>query len=114
MKKTTWILSILSAGLIALSGVGCKKESASRQPQTLQDGIAQLRTALATANPQVQSNLYNGVVYGVRYGKYMDTLVALDQIASDSSLNDAQKKAVNDMIEMVKKTMNSAPAAPAQ
>jgi len=114
MKKTAWILSILTAGLMLFSGVGCKKETASRQPQTLQDGIAQLRTALASASPQAQSNLYSGVIYGVRYGRYMDALVALDRIASDPSLNDAQKQAVSNMVDMVKQAMTNAPAAPGQ
>ena len=110
MKKATWILSILAAGLVAFSGAGCKKETASRQPTTIQDGMTQLRTALSGANAQVQSNLYNVVVYGIRYGRYMEALVGLDRIASDPSLNDVQKKAVNNAIELVKQAMTNAPA----
>lgn len=112
MKKTTWILSVLAAGVVAFSGAGCKKESAARQPQTIQDGVAQLRQVLNTANAQVQSNLYSGVVYAIRYGRYMDALVSLDQIVNDPSLNDTQKKAVSNTIDLVKQAMTQAPAAP--
>jgi hypothetical protein len=113
MKKTSWIICILTAGLIAFSGVGCKKQAASGQPQTLQDGVAQLRKALVGANAQVQSNLYSGVDYGIRYGKFMDALAAMDQITSDPSLNDAQKKAANNVIQLLQQAITNAPAAPA-
>jgi hypothetical protein len=73
-----------------------------------------LRTVLASASPQVQSNLYSGVVYAMRYGKYMDALVSLDQIANDPSLKEPQKKAVNDEIQLVKQAMANAPGAPAK
>ena len=105
---------MVAAGLVAFSGVGCKKESASGKPQTIEEGVAQLRQVLVNANPQVQSTLYSGVAYNIRYGKNMDALMALDQIVNDASLNEAQKKAVSNVIQLVQQSLANAPAAPAR
>ncbi|HWX20612.1 MAG TPA: hypothetical protein VN578_12000 [Candidatus Binatia bacterium] len=102
MKKLTWVLGLLTAGVLALSGAGCKKQAASQNPQTLQDGVAQLSASLATASPEVRSNLYSGVAFGIRYGKYVDAMMALDQIASNPSLNEQQKKLVNNVLDLLK------------
>jgi hypothetical protein len=107
------MLLLLMAGLFAFSGVGCKgKKAVSQQPQTLEDGVEQLRTALASASPDVQSNLYSGVSYSIRYGSYDKALVSLDRIASDPGLNDGQKRLVNDVIELVKARIQNQGNAP--
>jgi hypothetical protein len=110
VKTTIWVFSALAAGVLAVSGLGCKKQASSAQPGTLEDGVAQLRAALVNSSPQVQSNLYNGVVYNIRYEKYVNVLMALDSIASDPSLTDPQKKAVSNLIEQVKPLVVKAPA----
>jgi hypothetical protein len=112
VKKTTWLLSIVIGGLLALSGAGCNKKGASGPPQTLEQGVAQLRAALVTAGPEVQSNLYSGVARGVRYGQYLEALVALDRIASNPGLNDGQKKIVNDVAELLKQAVQKQQNAP--
>jgi outer membrane murein-binding lipoprotein Lpp len=109
-KHTPSIFSIVLGSLLLLGGAGCHKNSAAAAaPKTLQQGVAELRQALATANPVVQSNLFNGVSYGLRYGDYAKASAALEQIASDASLNDQQKKAVNDVNDLVKQAMATAP-----
>jgi len=112
MKKTSWILSMLLGSLLAFSGAGCKKQAASEPPQTLDQGVQQLRAALVAANPEVQSNLYSGVVYGIRYGNFMDALIALDRIGSNPSLNEQQKKTVNQVAELLKKEIQNQQNAP--
>jgi hypothetical protein len=112
MKKTTCIVLVLIGCLLAFTGAGCKRKTASERPQTLEQGVEQLRAALVTASPAVQSNLYNGVSYGIRYGKYSDSLAALDRIASDPGLNDTQKKSVSAVIELLKQTMQNQQNAP--
>lgn len=112
MNRTTWILPILTGGLLALSGLGCGKGGAFRQPQTIEDGVAQARTALATASPAVRSNLYTGVSFSIRYGRYPEALAALDQIAGDPSLNERQKKVVNDLAALIKQAIQNQQTPP--
>lgn len=107
------IVSLVLGGLLVLGGIGCHKHASSGQAKTLQEGIADLRTALASANPEVQSNLYHGVSYGLRYGDYAGASQALQSIASDPSLNDQQKKAVSEVSDLLKQQIESQQSAPA-
>jgi hypothetical protein len=113
VKKRTWLLWIVMGSLLALSGAGCSKKAVSAPPQTLQQGVAQLRAALLTADPEVQRELYNRVVRGIRYRQYPQALAALDRIASNPSLNDQQKKIVNDVAELLKQAAQKQQNAPA-
>jgi hypothetical protein len=61
-----------------------------------------LRAALVKASPDVQRGFYNGVDYSIRYGNYMDALMALDRITSDPGLNDQQKKLLAHVAELLK------------
>jgi hypothetical protein len=92
--------SLLAAGLLALGAIGCKK--AAGQPQTIQEAVTQLRDSLANASPEVKKNLYEGVSNGIRYQNYPVAMEALGRLSQDPSLNDAQKKLVNDLLAMVK------------
>jgi hypothetical protein len=112
VKKTTGLLSIVLSGFVALSGAGCKNKAAPGPPQTLEQGVAQLRAALSAAGPDVQSNLYSGVIRGVRYGQFLEALAALDRIAGNPGLNDGQKKIVNDMAELLKQAVQKQQNAP--
>jgi hypothetical protein len=106
-----------AAALLILSVVGCHKHAATTSaPKTLEEGMANLRVAMATASPEVQSNYYHSVTYGIRYGDYANASLALQRIAGDASLNDQQKKAVSDVDELLKQAMANAqnPAAPAK
>ena len=102
MKSSTSTFSALLGSLFFLNCIACKKEAAFKHPENVDAGIEQLRAVLIDASPVVQSNLYNGVIYNRRYGKNLQAMMALDQIASDPSLKDQQKKLVNDLIEMLK------------
>jgi hypothetical protein len=104
MKLTAWIFLVVLGGLLALGGAGCHKQGGSgplEKPKTLEEGMTQLQAALATASPQAQSNFYNGVATGIRYGDQAKATAALQQIAGDPSLNDQQKKLVGDVIELL-------------
>ncbi|MGA2248756.1 MAG: hypothetical protein ABSH48_27695 [Verrucomicrobiota bacterium] len=111
MKIVLRPFSIAAVAIVALlssGGAGCQKQvSAPQHPATVQDGVAQLKAALATASPVIQSNLTHGVGYNIRYGDYSSALLALQQIGGDPSLNDQQKKAVNDLSDLVKQAQNA-------
>ncbi len=113
MKRSSCTFSALLGGLLFLNFIACKKEASFKPPENVDAGIEQLRAALINANPVVQSNLYNGVIYNRRYGKNLQAMMALDQIASDPSLNDRQKKLVNDLIEMLKPSLTTQSTASA-
>jgi hypothetical protein len=116
VTRTTWAFSILICALLALSGAGCTKKAASGPPQTLGQAVAQLRAVLATAGPEVQSNIYGGVgvVRSIHYGQYDVALAALDRIAGNANLNDRQKRVVSDVTELVKQAAQKQQNAPAQ
>ena len=102
MKTTRCIFYILLGSLIVFGGLGCHKNNAtSERPQTLQDGVTQLQAALVSANPEVQSNFYSNVSYAIRYGNYARASSALQQIASDPSLNQQQAQAVSDVSNLL-------------
>lgn len=71
-----------------------------------------MRLTLANTSAAVQSNLFNGVDTGVRYGRYAEALASLDAIANDPSLNDKQKKLVSQVTELLKAKAQVPPNAP--
>jgi len=113
-KKTPWILGIARAGLVALAGIGCKKEEAPKTPtySGVQINLPKLREALQNAGQDVQ-NLLAKVNFGIRYGKYVDALMALDKLKDDPSLNDAQKKVVTEVLGEVQEAAKKQEAAKA-
>jgi uncharacterized protein YneF (UPF0154 family) len=115
MKKTTWILGIALAGLIGVAGAGCKKAVEAPKVPTyskVQIDIPKLRQSLAAAGPEVQ-NVVRKINLGLRYGKYVDSLTALDQLKENPALNDAQKKVVDEVIEQIKEAAKNQEAAKA-
>ena len=113
MKTTTSLLALTLGGLLALGGTGCHRQSAASAvpPKTLEEGVAQLTATLAGASAEVQSNLYNGVFYNIRYGHLPKAALALQQGATDPGLTAAQKKLVSDVGDLVKQAA-SQPKAP--
>jgi len=101
--------TLLIAGLVAFAG--CSKSAQT----TNQEGIdingvkvnlPKLQTAIGSLNnPDVQNNMAN-VTFGIRYGDYMKSMMALDKIANDPSLNDAQKKVANEVLEQLKQVVS--------
>jgi hypothetical protein len=117
MKTLFRIGSIVLLGLLISSGTGCHKQApVSQTPTTLQEGVANLRKALFSANQTVVSKFNDGVSYNIRYRFYPQAAQDLQAIADDPSLNDQQKKAVSDLSDLLKQAMagqtNAAPAAP--
>jgi hypothetical protein len=112
VKQKIWILAVLTCALLAAVGIGCKKQAAAQGPRTLEDAVAELRAALATASPEARSNLYGGVVFGIRYGDYPRAMVAMDRIVKDPSLNDGQKKVANSVLELLKQEIQNAQSSP--
>lgn len=116
MKPIFRIFSVVLGSLLLFGGTACHKSNAvAQEPKTLEQGLAELGTAMATANPEVQKSLTHDVRFNIRYGDYGKAELALQNIASDPSLNDQQKKAVNEVSDLLKqaleKQQNTAPPA---
>ena len=71
--------------------------------------VRNLETALATAPPEVKQQV-NDFHQDFNYGLYEKALVTLDKLATNPSLTDPQKKAVNDVIEQMKQVIAKAGA----
>jgi hypothetical protein len=113
VKVSKCTLPILVGVALAFNTSGCNKKPTVHKPTSVQDGIEQLRIALDNANEQVKSNLYSGVSYNLRYEKYEEAMMALEQIINDPSLNESQKKLANEVMELLKQTAQGGQPAPA-
>ena len=114
MKTLKWMALVLAASMLAFAG--CSK--AQKLPQTQDvNGVSvdlpKLQNAFVGSPPDVLNDVTQ-VAFGIRYGDYMKSLAALDKLANNTTITEAQKKVVNDVIEQVKKVMSQAPAPAAQ
>jgi len=115
MKMTKWLAVGLAS--VALGFAGCKKED--KIPDTQQvNGVAvempKLQQALSTTTNDEVRRLVTEAGFNLRYGDYMKSMMALDQLANHPSLTAEQKKIVNDVIEQEKKLAGGGAPAPAQ
>lgn len=103
MKTLAYLLFAVS--LIAF--VGCKKSEptpSGAQIAGVTVDTPKLQQAFQGASPEIQSQVTQ-VSFGVRYGDYMKSLAALDKLANDPGVTEAQKKVVNEVLEQVKQVM---------
>jgi len=108
VKKTIRIVSIALASLIVFGGAACHKNAGAQGgAKTLEQGVTDMRAVLVSASPQVQSNFYHVVSYNIRYGDYAKAADGLQSIASDPSLNDQQKKVVNEVSDLLKQAIEN-------
>jgi hypothetical protein len=112
MTTTKWISVVLAAGLLALVGCGKSKATGGSVDPVRMD-FPKFQQAFPSPTPAQESNIQK-VGNAVRYRLYQDALDALGALDSDTSLTEPQKKAVADMIEVIKKSMANAAAPPAQ
>src|SRR5690242_10420032 len=114
MKMTCVLAAFL--GVWAVLAAGCGKSNKlppAPQIEGVTVDIPKLQKALeANTNPEVRNQMTQ-VAFGVRYGDYPKALMALDQLANNPNVSEAEKKVVNEVLEQVKKLAQNAPA-PAQ
>jgi hypothetical protein len=116
MKMTSRLLALVSVSLFLLVGCGkSNKVAPAAEINGVTVDMPKLQKAFeANTNPEVRNSVTQ-VAFGVRYGDYVKALTALDQLANNSNVSEAEKKVVNEVIEQVKKLAENAPApAPAQ
>jgi hypothetical protein len=106
MKPLTILLSFGTAGLLIFGGCG-KKDVPSQAPYDISGVKVDIPKLQATFvnSPDLQPIL-NQAVSQLRYGQYLSTMQQLDQLANNPALNEAQKKALADVIEQMKQVIN--------
>jgi hypothetical protein len=112
MNMPNRLLVIIAAIVVVVTGCG-KKNDAGSPATSAMGALMKLQQSFPTANPDVQPAL-SKIASGIRYGQYETALPELDKLAAMPNLNDAQKKAVNETMEQIKKAMAATPAKPAQ
>jgi hypothetical protein len=112
MNMTNYLLMILFAGVLALAGCSKSSDQAPPAPSGVID-LGALQQAFPSGGPEVQKS-FDKIRFATRYRQFPLALAELDKLAQMPGLTDAQKKAVNDLIEQVKQTMSTAAAKPAQ
>ena len=113
MKNTNYLLIILTAGVLALAGCGKSNEQPAPPPPAGMIDFGALQRAFPNPTPEVAASLQK-LRFTARYRQFDAAMVELDKLAQLPNLTDEQKKAVNDAIEQIKKTVSAMPATPAQ
>jgi hypothetical protein len=108
MKTTYWVSGLLVAGLLGLAGCGKSGDVGDRGLPPAMD-LPKFQQAFPSPTPEQKNNIAK-VSEGVRYGLYPNALAALDKLAADPALSEAQKKAVGDLAAGIKQTMTKTPA----
>jgi hypothetical protein len=115
MRTINLMLGVVAVTLLTAVGCGKSETPPAPQMQGVTVDIPKLTQAFENATPEIKSTV-TAVGFNVRYGKYEDSLMALDKLVNDPNVTEAQKKVCNQLIEEVKQLANAAPpaAAPAQ
>src|SRR5260370_16225296 len=108
MKRTNWMIAVLA--LAALGLAGCHKSEKmpdSEQISGVSIDMPKLQqTFSGNTNDQIRRLLVDASM-GLRYGDYVKSMMALEQISSQPDITEAQKKVVTDVIEQEKKLAGS-------
>lgn len=110
MKIVNWIMMLLFASMLALTGCG-KEQPAAAVVEGVTIDVPKLQEAFATASDELRTSV-SEVTMGLRYGDYARATTALTKLASAPGLTEPQKKILGDVTEQVKQLASKAPAAP--
>lgn len=101
--KASWFLAFC-----LLAFVGCGKKQPVEQPPVDIGGVKvdmpKLQMAFSNGPEDALGDVHQAVAM-IRYGKYDNSLVALDKLSNNPALNEQQKKIVNDVIEQMKQVI---------
>ena len=117
MKRTSWMVAALA--VVALGLAGCHKQDevpSSQQVNGVSVDMPKLQQALSSSTNQETRRLIVEASMGLRYGDYVKSMMALEQLSNLPDMTAEQKKVIADVIEQEKKVAGAAPpaGAPAQ
>ena len=112
MKVSKGVAALLAVCLVAFAG--CKKSDQAVAPNTQFNGVKvewpKLETEFANSDPELQKTA-SAAVRSIRYSLFPQALGALETLAANPKLTEAQKKLVADVSEQAKQALAKAPAA---
>src|SRR5262252_9360294 len=113
MKITKLFYGLLTASLLGL--VACSKSSSGSLAPSEINGVKvdkpSFVAAFENAPPEVKGSDYSEVLEGIRYRQWDRALVALDKLAQQPNLSEAQKKSVGQLTEQLKQVVIKGPPA---
>ena len=113
MKRINWMVAVLALATLAFAGCSKgEKPATSEQVGGVSVDMPKLQQSLSgNTNDQVRRLIVDASM-GLRYGDYVKSMMALDQLSNVPDLTPEQKKIVADVIEQEKKLAGTpAPAA---
>jgi hypothetical protein len=113
IKPSTWILGIALAGLLGVTGWGCKRsEPAPRMPKyyNVEVNLPKLRKTLEVPGLDVTNQLRQ-ITMRMRYGQMVDAIVMLDKIKDNPAVTDPQKQVIDELIGQIKQAAQAQEAA---
>jgi len=113
--KTRVVWGSFCLALLLLLGACGKSSEADSLPPMEFEGVKvdtpRLQAEFVDAPPQLQK-LVNDAVTNVRYKKYLEAMMALDEVLKSPELNDKQKKLLTQVIAQLKGIVAKAPPRP--
>ena len=99
--------------LLAMMGACSKSSEADKLPPMEFEGVKvdtpRLMAEFVSASPQVQRPVSEAVTK-MRYKKYLEAMMDLDQVLKSTELNDKQKKLTAQVIDQLKDVLSKAPS----
>ena len=111
MKITNCFLVILTVGALALAGCGKSGKSTSPARTPGRVDITELQQAFQAPPPEVTTSL-DKLRFALRYSDFDVALTELNKLAHLKGLKDAQKKAIDEVIQQVNVAITKAPPRP--
>src|SRR5438093_211142 len=91
------------------SNSGQSDKLSPMQIQGVNVDIPQLSAEFATAPPEIQTKVTDGVSK-VRYTQYVQAMAVFDQVLNSPGLNEKQKKLLTQVLGQLKEVANKAPS----
>ena len=107
----TWLGLCL---ILLVTLAACSKAPSGPQPTEINGvkvDLPKMQMAFANSSPDVMVGATEAMSR-IRYGQYPEAVAALEKLSTNPGLNDAQKKAVTEVLEQMKQVVTKAPAAP--
>jgi hypothetical protein len=104
------VIALIAAGMFAAT-MGCGGSN-NPEPPTTRGGIdvKKLTDAFKDSPEEVRTTVDQSML-NLRYGQFGEAMAKLDGLASDSRVTDAQKSAITNTMESIKKKAEGAASA---
>jgi hypothetical protein len=100
---------------LVMLGACSKSTEGDKLPSMEFEGVKvdtpQLMASFMDASPEFQKSV-NDAVTNMRYKKYLEAMVGLDEVLKSPGLNDKQKKILAQVIAQLKEVVEKAPSRP--